>query len=212
MRKSRDMRMILWASIRILKRFFAKYLLCIIIGIILLFINMKIMDENINQVILNVVASLFALPIVFILYDVLIYVQTKKQRLIVSRQLNNQVRSMFISFLYMSSKFCCDFDSAIGEANSSFLDRKKATEEEIFKEISETKHSGFFLFSKFDDFEEAVNSILESQLFVRYADNYDISLLCDFGMLYHDFVSEFSYINCDDFILVGKDESLLFIE
>jgi len=177
----------------------SKYIVAIIISVVLLLISNS-MSVPKQTIIRNICSALFALPIVFLCCDVYQLISTRKQRELVASQMNANIETMFVNFVFMTNKFRKNFESAIAGGPDSFLDARNSNENQIFEDISSVNHNGFFIFSYFDDFCMEINSMLESKLFLTYASNEVISLLSEFSMEYHTFLEEFKIITKDDFI------------
>ncbi|MFR1506880.1 MAG: hypothetical protein ACLT14_00640 [Butyricicoccaceae bacterium] len=186
----------------------SKYIFVIVFSALLLVIA-RHTTVPVQNILYNISSSLFALPIIFICYDVYQIIITRKQRKMVTIQINDKIEELFTDFIFMTAKFRTDFDSAT-VASPDFLDLRNSTSNQIFQDISSTEHYGFFIFSYFDDLCQEINKILDSPLFLLYSPNEIISLISEFSMEYQTFLNEFKFISRDDFILIGSCNNLTF--
>ena len=155
----------------------SKYIFVIVFSALLLVIA-RHTTVPVQNILYNISSSLFALPIIFICYDVYQIIITRKQRKMVTIQINDKIEELFTDFIFMTAKFRTDFDSAT-VASPDFLDLRNSTSNQIFQDISSTEHYGFFIFSYFDDLCQEINKILDSPLFLLYSPNEIISLISD---------------------------------
>ena len=125
----------------------SKYIFVIVFSALLLVIA-RHTTVPVQNILYNISSSLFALPIIFICYDVYQIIITRKQRKMVTIQINDKIEELFTDFIFMTAKFRTDFDSAT-VASPDFLDLRNSTSNQIFQDISSTEHYGFFIFSYF---------------------------------------------------------------
>ena len=191
-----------------LKDCFSKYYVALLIGLVLLLAASK-SSAFVQNILCSIAASLFALPIIFMSIDIHQLIKTKKQREMVTHQINSKVQNLFTNFIFMTNKFRAPFETAT-DGSPSFLKLRCSSVDEIFNDISSNEHHGFFIFSHLDNFCQQINELLESNLFLAYTPNEIISLLSQFSLKYQELLDEFSLISKDDFIHIDSDSNLDF--
>lgn len=189
-----------------IKDFFSRYCILLLVSILLYFYSNKL--TGVPQLLLqNICASLIVIPLVFLCRDFYKSIITRKQRQMVTTQLNNYIECIFINFVFQSIKFRKKFDEAVS-ASPDFIKMRKSSVDKIFDDVSSNTHNGYFIFSIFDDLCDGINKTLESPLFLEYAPNKIVSIVSEFSLEYQKLVEEFRFISKQDFIKISSLDNL----
>lgn len=95
-----NLKSLLWKGV---KDCISKYFFVILVSFLLLIIA-KHTSTSIQNILYNICGGLFALPIIFVCYDLYQIIVTRKQRKMATTQINDKVREIFTGFIFLTSK------------------------------------------------------------------------------------------------------------
>lgn len=153
-------------------------------------------------------ASMFSLPVVFVVYNLYNNALNRKTRIKVSYKLDNEVNNIFARFIfftqYFYKKLGADLDCGEEEINN-ILNYKK---EEIFSKVSDNVFSGIILFGEFDRFDEYIFDIINQPIIAKYADQQEVALLFEFINSFCKFRNIFKIIDSKGYVVCGQCEKI----
>lgn len=184
-----------------------KYLLCYVLSGLTLVFSLNLTSNILQTVMLNIASSLMSLPVVFIAYDLYKKVLTHKTTKIINKNVEKEIKNIFLRFLYFVELFYYDMDMTI--INPYDIDKgSKRSKNEIFKRLSEHEHPGFFIFSNFDEYDKYIDELIDSNKISKYVSIKELSILQEFISEYRNLKEIFSWITSDDFIRFQKINNL----
>lgn len=191
------------------KELFVKYLFCYILSIITILVSLWFdIKEPGNSWLISFSASIFSLPVIFVIYTLYTSALEKQTREKITQRINNHVISIFARYMYFTEYFYYTLESSKPIDEDSLNNCLKYSSDEIFNLISDNVFSGIFLFSEFDSFDEYIHNIINEPIVCRYANQKDISILIDFINSYNDLKDIFNSIGTEHFIVCGKYDNI----
>ena len=193
----------------ILKEVILKYLFCYILSVIALVVPLFLnIDEPWNSWLISFSASIFSLPVIFIIYNLYVSALEKHTQDKISQKINNNVINVFAQFIYFTEYFYYKLEDEKNGDEDSLNKLLTYSEKELFKLISDNTFSGIILFSEFDSFDTYIEDIINEPVVCKYANQEDISILIDFINSYNAFKDIFNSIVSNDYIVCGKYENI----
>lgn len=189
----------------ILKEVILKYLFCYILSVIALVVPLFLnIDEPWNSWLISFSASIFSLPVIFIIYNLYVSALEKHTQDKISQKINNNVINVFARFIYFTEYFYYKLEDEKNGDEDSLNKLLTYSEKELFKLISDNTFSGIILFSEFDSFDTYIDDIINEPVVCKYANQEDISILIDFINSYNAFKDIFNSIVSNDYIVCGN--------
>ena len=193
----------------ILKEVILKYLFCYILSVIALAVPLFLnIDEPWNSWLISFSASIFSLPVIFIIYNLYVSALEKHTQDKISQKINNNVINVFAQFIYFTEYFYYKLEDKKDGDEATLNKILMYSEKELFKLISDNTFSGIILFSEFDSFDTYIDDIINEPVVCKYANQEDISILIDFINSYNAFKDIFNSIVSNDYIVCGKYENI----
>lgn len=193
----------------ILKEVILKYLFCYILSVIALAVPLFFnIAEPWNSWLISFSASIFSLPVIFVIYNLYVSALEKRTQEKISKKINNNVINVFSRFIYFTEYFYYKLEDEKTIDEDSLNKFLKYSKDEIFKLISDNVLSGIILFSEFDPFDTYIDDIINEPVISKYANQEDISILIDFINSYNAFKDIFSFIGPNHYIACGKYDNI----
>lgn len=193
----------------ILKEVILKYLFCYILSVIALAIPLFFsIDEPWNSWLISFSASIFSLPVIFVIFNLYVSALEKRTQEKISQKINSNVINVFARFIYFTEYFYYKLEDEKTMDEDSLNKFLKYSKDEIFKLISDNVLSGIILFSEFDPFDTYIDDIINEPVVSKYANQEDISILIDFINSYNAFKDIFSFIGLEHYIACGKYDNI----
>lgn len=193
----------------VLKEVILKYLFCYILSVIALAIPLFFnIDEPWNSWLINFSASIFSLPVIFVIFNLYVSALEKRTQEKISQKINSNVINVFARFIYFTEYFYYKLEDEKTMDEDSLNKFLKYSKDEIFKLISDNVLSGIILFSEFDPFDTYIDDIINEPIVSKYANQEDISILIDFINSYNAFKDIFSFIGPEHYIVCGKYDNI----
>ena len=131
----------------ILKEVILKYLFCYILSVIALVVPLFLnIDEPWNSWLISFSASIFSLPVIFIIYNLYVSALEKHTQDKISQKINNNVINVFARFIYFTEYFYYKLEDEKNGDEDSLNKLLTYSEKELFKLISDNTFSGIILF------------------------------------------------------------------
>ena len=182
-----------------------KYLFCYIVALLSLIIAVKCdVGELWSGWLVSLSASMFSVPMVFVVYNIYSDALDRKVRKKITEKLKNAVNSLWVRYLYFSQYFYYAIEHDFPVDKDSLNQYMDYGEDEIFELISSNVFSGIFLFSKFDSFDEEVYDLVNDPIVAKYINREEVAVLFEFIQSYKELKDIFCVISKDDFIKCGN--------
>lgn len=189
----------------ILKEIVIKYFFCYILAVItMLSTSFFDMGENWKSWCISFSASIFALPVIFVIYTLYVSALERKTQKKIFQKISKSVINVFTRYLFFTQYFYNPIEEKISIDPDILEESLRYSKEKIFQLVSDNIFAGILIFSEFDKFDDSIDDIINQEVVCKYANQEDISVLIDFINAYKEFKEIFHYISEDHFILCGK--------
>lgn len=186
-----------------------KYLFCYVLFFVSIFaawaLNLSDIWEN---WLISFSASMFSLPVVFVVYNLYNNALNRKTRIKVSYKLDNEVNNIFARFIFFTQYFYKRLGTDLDCGEEEINDILNYKNEEIFSKVSDNIFSGIILFSEFDSFDEYIFDVINQPIIAKYADQQEVALLFEFVNSFRRFRNIFRVINSKGYIACGRCEKI----
>lgn len=193
------------------RKYIIPFLLCYLIGLILVYFASISVNPIISSLMINLAASLFLIPLIFLIYTTYNDFLMRDSTTLISKILDEKVAEIFLRYLFFSSHFYSSYQD-FSNYDPDFESSLSKDENMIKTEILNVTYGGYFIFSDFDRYDGEVEKILDSIAIHKYIGVREIAILHDFISNYREFLECFRLINIDAIIPEGSILNLQILE
>ena len=193
----------------ILKEVFVKYIFCYALFATTLLISFIFdVQEPWKSWLISLSASMFSLPVVFVVYTLYNEALNKQTRKKVSCKLDEEINNIFARFIFFTHYFYDQLGEDMEGSEEKLNSILNYNQDYIFEKVSDNIFSGMILFSEFDSYDDYVFDAINQPIIAKYINEQEVALLFDFIKLFKRLKEIFKFVNKSDFILYGKYENI----
>lgn len=186
-----------------------KYLFCYLVAVVMLGVVLQCkIYEPWNSWLISLSASMFSLPVVFVIYNLYSNVLDRKTQKKISDRLKRDVSGIFARYLYFTEFFYYRIEEEFPGDEKSLNLCMNYDEDRIFELVSSNVFSGVFLFSEFDSFGDNIYEMIDDAIVTKYISREEIAVLFDFIESYKELCDIFKIITINEYIVCGYYDNI----